>query len=42
MLYEVITQAKLRAEELGVADQVKFIHGDAAGFVSDEKSYNFV
>ena len=24
-------QAKLRAEELGVADQVKFIHGDAAG-----------
>jgi SAM-dependent methyltransferase len=30
-------QAKLRAEELGVADQVKFIHDDAAGFVSDEK-----
>jgi SAM-dependent methyltransferase len=30
-------QAKLRAEELGVAGQVKFIHGDAAGFVSDEK-----
>lgn len=30
-------QAKLRAEELGVADQVKFIHGDASGFVSDEK-----
>ncbi len=30
-------QAKLRAEELGVADQVKFIHGDAVGFVSDEK-----
>ena len=30
-------QAKLRAVELGVADQVKFIHGDAAGFVSDEK-----
>ncbi len=30
-------QAKIRAEELGVADQVKFIHGDAAGFVSDEK-----
>lgn len=30
-------QAKLRAEELGVADQVKFIHGDADGFVSDEK-----
>ncbi|HPC09138.1 MAG TPA: class I SAM-dependent methyltransferase, partial [Smithella sp.] len=30
-------QAKHRAEELGVADQVTFIHGDAAGFVSDEK-----
>ncbi|HNS48977.1 MAG TPA: class I SAM-dependent methyltransferase [bacterium] len=30
-------QAKLRAVELGVADQVKFIHGDAAGYVSDEK-----
>ncbi len=30
-------QAKLRAEELGIADQVKFIHGDASGFVSDEK-----
>src|SRR3972149_1433683 len=31
-------QAKLRAAELRVADQVKFIHGDAAGFVSDEKA----
>jgi len=30
-------QAKLRAEELGVTDKVKFIHGDAAGYVSDEK-----
>ena len=30
-------QAKCRAEELGVADQVTFIHGDAAGFVSGEK-----
>ena len=30
-------QAKLRAEELCVADQVKFIHSDAAGYVSDEK-----
>ena len=30
-------QAKLRAEALGVADQVTFIHGDAAGHVSDEK-----
>jgi len=30
-------QAKVRAEELGVADQVTFIHDDAAGYVSDEK-----
>jgi SAM-dependent methyltransferase len=30
-------QARLRAEELGVADQVRFIHDDAAGYVSDEK-----
>jgi SAM-dependent methyltransferase len=30
-------QAKLRAEEFGVADQVKFIHGDATGYVCDEK-----
>ncbi len=30
-------QAKLRAEELGVAGQVEFIHGDATGYVSDEK-----
>jgi SAM-dependent methyltransferase len=30
-------QAKLRAEELGVANQVNFLHGDAAGYVSDEK-----
>jgi SAM-dependent methyltransferase len=30
-------QAKLRAEELGVADKVMFIHGDAAGYVSGEK-----
>jgi SAM-dependent methyltransferase len=30
-------QAKLRAEQLGVADRVEFIHGDAAGFVADEK-----
>jgi len=29
--------ARLRAEELGVAHQVAFIHGDAAGYVSDEK-----
>ena len=31
-------QARLRAEELGVADQVEFVHGDAAGHVSDEKA----
>lgn len=30
-------QAKLRAAELGVADRVTFIHGDAAGYVADEK-----
>ncbi|MDO9326695.1 MAG: class I SAM-dependent methyltransferase [Methanoregula sp.] len=30
-------QAKHRAEELGVADRVGFIHGDAAGYVSGEK-----
>ena len=30
-------QAKLRAEELGVADRVEFIHGDAAGYVADQK-----
>ena len=30
-------QAKLRAQELGVADRVNFLHGDAAGYVSDEK-----
>jgi len=30
-------QAKLRTEELGVAHQVTFIHGDAAGYVSEEK-----
>jgi SAM-dependent methyltransferase len=30
-------QAKHRAEALGVADRVVFIHGDAAGYVADEK-----
>ena len=30
-------QANRRAEELGVTDRVKFIHGDAAGYVSDCK-----
>ncbi len=30
-------QAKLRARELGVADRVEFIHGDAAGWVAGEK-----
>ncbi|MDO9550775.1 MAG: methyltransferase domain-containing protein [Methanoregula sp.] len=29
-------QAKLRAEELGIADRVEFVHGDAAGYVADE------
>ncbi|ACF01633.1 Methyltransferase type 11 [Rhodopseudomonas palustris TIE-1] len=29
-------QAKLRARELGVADRVTFVHGDAAGYVADE------
>jgi len=31
-------QAKLRASALGVADRVAFIHGDAAGYVVDEKA----
>jgi SAM-dependent methyltransferase len=31
-------QAKLRAEELEVADRVEFIHCDAAGYVADEKA----
>lgn len=31
-------QAKHRAEELGVADRVEFIHGDATGYVSDHKA----
>ena len=31
------SQAKLRSEELGVADRVAFHHGDAAGYVADEK-----
>jgi len=30
-------QARLRAEELGVADRVEFIHGDAAGYVAGKK-----
>lgn len=30
-------QARHRAQELGVASLVKFIHGNAAGYVSDEK-----
>lgn len=32
-----IEQAKLRAQELGVADRVEFIHGDATGYVTDER-----
>jgi len=31
-------QAKLRAEELGVSDRVEFIHGDAVGYVANEKA----
>jgi SAM-dependent methyltransferase len=31
-------QAQHRAEELGVAAQVEFIHGEAAGFVSGDKA----
>lgn len=31
-------QAKRRAVELGVADRVEFIHGDAAGYVAAEKA----
>jgi SAM-dependent methyltransferase len=30
-------QARLRAAELGVADRVEFIHGDAAGYVAADK-----
>jgi SAM-dependent methyltransferase len=30
-------QAKRRAEQLGVADRVELIHGDAAGYVAEEK-----
>lgn len=31
-------QATLRAEELGVSDQVEFFHGDAVGYVADKKA----
>ncbi|WP_445368753.1 SAM-dependent methyltransferase [Methylomonas sp. BW4-1] len=30
-------QAKRRADALGVTDQVEFIHGNAAGYISEEK-----
>jgi len=30
-------QAKRRADALGVTDQVEFIHGDEAGYISEEK-----
>lgn len=30
-------QARQRAEELGISDQVTFIHNDAAGFIAEEK-----
>jgi SAM-dependent methyltransferase len=32
-----VEQARLRAEELSVAHHVRFIHGDAAGYVADEE-----
>lgn len=32
-------QAQARAAELGVAERVAFVHGDAAGYVSDEKAH---
>ena len=32
-----VDQARLRAKELGVSEQVEFIHSDAAGYVADEK-----
>ncbi len=31
-------QATLRAKELGVAGRVRFIHGDAAGYIAEEKA----
>lgn len=31
------SQAKMRAQELGVSEHVCFIHNDAAGYVADEK-----
>jgi SAM-dependent methyltransferase len=31
-----VEQARARAAELGVADRVTFIHGDAAGYVADD------
>jgi len=37
-LSELFTeQARCRARELGVADRVTFVHGDAAGYVAEEK-----
>ncbi|MFT4300832.1 MAG: class I SAM-dependent methyltransferase [Desulfovibrio sp.] len=30
-------QAELRADELGVVDKIRFIHGDAAGYIADKK-----
>jgi SAM-dependent methyltransferase len=32
-----VAQAKARADELGVADRVEFVHGDATGHVSADK-----
>jgi SAM-dependent methyltransferase len=33
---EFTARARVRASELGVTDQVVFIHGDASGYVADE------
>ncbi|MFF9173748.1 SAM-dependent methyltransferase [Streptomyces sp. NPDC014793] len=33
---EFTARARARAAELGVADQVDFVHGDASGYVADE------
>lgn len=33
---EFTARARARASELGVADRVRFLHGDAAGYVADE------
>jgi ubiquinone/menaquinone biosynthesis C-methylase UbiE len=32
----VIAEARARADELGVAERVTFVHGDAAGLIDDQ------